>query len=165
VLDILATLFKNRRHRTELHHLREVLGAFADLTAADDVALMIRIGTRIRTILERRFGPDSETFVHSEADLKNQDRFVEDVPLARLQALARDLSGRADKAGAEEDIAPVVSLRLVSGWLNAKAIARESTNAPLVGEARELEARYFAHVNDLLGVIRDARYFATESQK
>jgi hypothetical protein len=165
VLDILASLFRNRRHRTELQQLREVLDAFADLTAADDVALMIRIGTRIRSILERRFGPDSETFVHSEADLKNQDRFVETMALARLQTLARDLSGLADKAGADEDIAPVVSLRLVSGWLTAKAIARESTNAPLVAQARELEARYFSHVKDLLGVIRDARYFATEQQK
>jgi hypothetical protein len=155
MLTAITNFFDARRDKKELAQLRVVLGAVTQLFQADDITLMIRTGSRIRGCLEKRFGSEYRTQINDDDELMREARVIENLPTERLFELSRRVSGWADRSGAEEDdIAPALAWRLLTGWLKAKAIARRGADEKIVEQAREHEDLYFFHIKSLLRIVR-----------
>jgi hypothetical protein len=150
-----ANFLNARRDRKELLRQRTILAAITDLIGAHDIALMIRIGSRVRTNIERRFSSESEIVIGGDGDLDREELRVEFLPPEKLSELSRNFSMLADRAGTNnEDIAEAMSCRLLAGWFIAKAIARRNTNKKIVKEARGLDEVCFLHIKNFLKVVR-----------
>lgn len=60
-----------------------------------------------------------------------------------------------DKLGRiEKDIAPVLAMRLLTGWLHCKVIARSSRKTAIVEEANALEDLFFGHIKNCIHAVR-----------
>jgi hypothetical protein len=152
---MLASLFDAYRYRNEVAALGVNLGTIRmQLFARPDLPLMLRTGSRIRGNIEKRLRPEAGLFVDGEDDLDRENKLIESLPAKRLFELSRDLSALADKAWREEaDLSPNLALRLLSGWLNAKAIAKISANGGIERGARKYDTLYFSHIKHLLDVL------------
>lgn len=164
MLRALTDFLDARRDRKCLVRLRWVLDAFNKILIAHDVTLKVRIGSRIRSQLERRFGPDFETDIDTDIALQREEQRIEFLPPEKLFELSRNFSQLAERTPKDGDIAEAMSWRLMAVWLEAKAIARQSTSKNVAKEARELEEVCFFHVGNLLRIVRgDPSKFANET--
>ena len=52
------------------------------------------------------------------------------------------------------NVAELISLRLLSAWLQCKSILHSSTNKKIIKEARDLEDLHYSHIQSLLRLFR-----------
>lgn len=112
---------------------------------------MFKTGFRVRQQLENRFGAEFVTSIDSDEDIKREGTALDLLPPERLFQLAAELSHRADRAAIEQDeLFPVIALRLLSGWIKSKAILHTSASRKIIDAAREHEQLFFFHLGNLL---------------
>jgi hypothetical protein len=154
MLNTLTGLLDARRDRKSLLRLRWMLDAYQKLLIAHDVTLIVRIGSRVRSQLEHRFGPDREVFIHTDKALEKEEQRIEFLPPEKQIELSRNFSLLAERTSPDGDVAEAMSWRLIAMWLEAKAIARKSTNKNIAKEARDFEGICFFHIANSLRVLR-----------
>ena len=52
------------------------------------------------------------------------------------------------------NVAAVIALRLLEGWLKSKSVVHTSMNRTVIQEAREHESLHFMHIQRLLRIFR-----------
>lgn len=153
---MLATInrfFQNRADRQELIQVRLFLAAFMELLTANDITLMVRVGSRLRQTIENGIGPERCT-INNDADLDRERRRIDQFSVEWLLEMSRQFSVAARNALVSDDPAPVMAPQLMSKWLRTKAIAKQSKTRSVVAEAREHEDLCFDHVKKLLRIVR-----------
>lgn len=133
----LAGLFEARKHKKELEELRWRMHAMIQRI---DPLTLVKTGSRIRRELENE---------NYELDLDEEDDAVDKWQLQRIIEAANKHTRTADHLGeTEEDIAPVLAFRLLSGWLRCKIIARTSQKKAIVEEALGCEKLFFSYMKN-----------------
>jgi hypothetical protein len=87
--------------------------------------------------------------------LRNEERLIDNLPLAKLERLQTKISKDADEAGSQnEDVARTAALRLLAGWIASKCICRRSKNKKMIIEAQKHDKLHFDHIRNLLRILR-----------
>lgn len=143
MFSLLRTWLDERRHGKELIYLRWVLHG---MNQHIEPLTLIKIGSRIRRALEHD---------HRELDLIEEDAAADRMKLDDLVERSAGFNRLGDKLGrTEEDIAPVLAMRLLTGWLHCKVIARNSRKVSIIEEPHGLEDLFFGHMKNCLHAVR-----------
>ena len=114
-------------------------------------------------------GPDFLEPVNTDYDLEREGKLLDRLPPQQLELLALELgrlAGRTllERGGPEEwdedsgeptaNVAYLLALRFLSGWLKCKSIVHTSMNRKVVKEAQDLEDLHYGHIRSLLRIFR-----------
>ena len=143
MFSLLGTWLDARRHRKELIYLRWILHG---MNQHIEPLTLVKIGSRIRRALEHE---------GRELDLIEEDAAADRMKLDDLVERSAGFDRLGDKLGrTEEDIDPVLAMRLLTGWLHCKVIARSSRKASTIEEANALEDLFFGHMKNCVHAVR-----------
>ena len=176
MLTAIKGLLRDRRDRREMLNMRTMLVELQKLLFPENemTGALVRnkTGLHLTQHLESRLGimgPDFITTVSTDLELGQEGELLDRLPPERLDQLAAELgrlAGRTllERGNPEEwdedsgeptaNVAHLIALRLLSGWLKAKSIVHTSTNRAVVKEAQDHQDLYFTDIKRLLRIFR-----------
>ena len=159
MLTAIKGLLRDRRDRREMLNMRTMLVELQKLLFPENemTGALVRnkTGLHLTQHLESRLGimgPDFITTVSTDLELGQEGELLDRLPPERLDQLAAELgrlAGRTllERGNPEEwdedsgeptvNVAHLIALRLLSGWLKTKSIVHTSTNRAVVKEAQD----------------------------
>ncbi len=179
MLTIIKRLLGERRDRQEMLNLRAAMGDMMRgihtllFLKDEEMGVLVRAkaGWRLRQLLENRFGvrgPDFLTSVHTDYELEQEGKLLDKLRPEGLAQLVTELGRLAervplergdpeeweDSGEATKNLAEVVALRLLSGWLNCKLVVHTSMNRKVVKEAQDWERIHYNYIQSQLRLLR-----------
>ena len=92
----------------------------------------------------------------TDSDLERERELFDELPPQQLAQRATKLRRLADRIrlekGDPENVANLLTLRLLSGWLQCKFIVHTSKNEEIIKEAQELEQLHYSRIRSLLRI-------------
>jgi len=130
----------------------------------------MKTGLHLTQHLERRLGimgPDFLGSVYTDYELEHEGKILDRLHPELLAQLASELGRKAGRTILERgnpetwedgedtaNVAHLLALRFLSGWLRCKSIVHMSMNRKVIQEARELEDLHYSHIRSLLRIFR-----------
>ena len=174
ILNPITNYLSDRRHRRDFLALRSTLADIHTLLfpESETTGALVRMktGIRLSQYLENRLGlqgPDFGNPVTSDSDLEREANLLDKLAPEQLAKLSIEFGRRAERVLLErgdpqswedgedtKNVASLIALRLLSGWLKCKFIAHTSTNRAIILDAREHEELHYSHLQRLLRLFR-----------
>jgi hypothetical protein len=155
---------RSARKKAELDfaYLRIELDAILKIVTSDDdpqnhAIAMVRVGSHIRKSLEHRFGWAREVEISSDNDLRSEEQRLDRFSKSELYSLSQKIDKEANAAGQKEQVEKTIALRLLSGWLTCKMIAKSTEDQKIVVAAAEHEDIYLSHIRNMMRILRGER--------
>ena len=130
----------------------------------------MKTGLHLEQHLENRLGimgPDFLEPVTTDYDLEREGKLLDRLPPQQLDQLATELGRLAGRTLLErgdpetwedgedtKNVAHLIALRLLSGWLKSKSIVHTNMNRAVVKEAQDDEDLHFTDIKRLLRIFR-----------
>jgi hypothetical protein len=146
----------------EFAYLRIELDAILKMVTSDEdpqnhVITMVRVGSHIRKSLEHRFGWAREVEISSDDDLRSEEKRLDQFSKDELQSLSKRIDKAANDAGQKEQVEKTIALRLLSGWLICKMMAKDTDDQKIIASATEHEEIYLSHIRNMMRILRGER--------
>ena len=174
MLSAIKGLLTDRRDRQEMLNLRATMASIHTAIFPENeitgAIVRMKTGLRLEQQLETRLGtmgPDFLNPVTTDYDLEREGEIFDRLPPERLAQLATGLERLVQRVplerGAPEtwedgedtkNVATIIALRLLSGWLKCKSIVHTSMNRKVIKEAQDLENLHYSHIRSLLRLFR-----------
>jgi hypothetical protein len=175
MLSAIKSLLRDRRDRQELLNLRAMMVGIQRLIFPEDAMtgalVRMKTGWRLRQLLENRLGimgPDFLEPVTTDDELEREGKILDRLPPQQLDQLAAELARLAERTLLErgdpeewedsgeltKNVATLIALRLLSGWLKSKSVVHTSMNRKVVTEAQDHEDLYYTDIKRLLRIFR-----------
>jgi len=185
MLTAITGLLNNRRDRQAMLDLRcRMDGIHALIFPKDEMTgalARMKTGLHLTKRLETRFGimgPDFLDTVYTDDDLERHGEIIDKWHPDFLVQLSAELARQAGRTILERgdpdtwadgedtaNVAHLLALRFLSGWLKCKSIVHSSMNTTVIREARELEDLHYCHIQSLLRIFRgEASNFGEKSE-
>ena len=165
MLTTIKSWMSNRRDREAMLNLRATMVSIHQhLFCENEITgqlVRLKTGLALEQRLENRLGvrgPDFFEPVTTDYELEHEAKLLDKLPPERLAQLSSELgrlAGRTllergtpeewddDSGEPTANIAHLIALRLLSGWLTSKSIVHSSMNRTVVKEAQALDDLHF----------------------
>jgi hypothetical protein len=185
MLTAIKGLLQDRRDRQEMLSMRATMVGIQQLLFPENektgAIVRMKTGLHLEQHLETRLGimgPDFLEPVTSDYHLEREGNLLDKLPPPQLDQLSAELARLAQRIPLErgdpetwedgedtKNVAALIALRLLSGWLRCKSIVHTSMNRKVVKEAQDHEDLYYTDIKRLLRLFRGEKAIKEEGER
>jgi hypothetical protein len=175
MLNAINSWLRDRRDRQEMLNLRAIMVGIQTLLFPENPItgelVRMKTGLRLTQLIENRLGIMGPDFINpisiTDYNLEREGKILDKLPPQQLDQLSAELARLAQRIPLErgdpetwedgedtKNVAALIALRLLSGWLKCKSIVHTSMNRRIVIEAQDHEDIYYTHIKRLLRLFR-----------